>query len=183
MAISDFFSRFRKATPAPAVAARIRAFNEKGYVIIQQAIEHRLIDTFWTEVQQQVAENPALTLSVYGKIFRNAERNMAEVAAGRTTLRIIDIERHSKLASALFLHPACAEFLTALYGGVRPTAIQTLTYEFSSEQRAHSDKFLVSPPTVGPVYDRESLAASWIACEDADEHNGALVIYPGSHRI
>jgi len=62
------------------------------------------------------------------------------------------------------------------------TCLQTLTYQYSSQQRAHSDLFLVDPPWVGG-YERSTLAASWIALEDADERNGALLIYPGSHLL
>lgn len=168
--------------PSRAIAEKVGHFRDNGYVIFERAIDADLIDRFWADVERQIEDNPDLTFSVHEKVFSNAERKRLS-GAERTTLRIIDIERHSSLAGALILHDVCSKFLTALYGGVKPTCIQTLTYEKSSEQGAHSDKFLVSPPTVGPAYDRETLAASWIACEDADEGNGALTIYPGSHKI
>ena len=60
--------------------------------------------------------------------------------------------------------------------------VYPLPSELSSEQRAHSDKVLVSPPYIGP-YDRETLAASWLALEASSEANGALIIYPGSHKL
>jgi ectoine hydroxylase-related dioxygenase (phytanoyl-CoA dioxygenase family) len=65
---------------------------------------------------------------------------------------------------------------------VAPTCLQTLTYKYSSEQGAHSDKKLVSPPQAHD-YDRESLVASWFALEPSSVENGALIVYPGSHRI
>ncbi len=170
----------RQRWPMPEKAAY---FDEHGYIIFEQAISHDLIDAFWTDVDRQLRDNPALTFSVCDKIFTNAERPNVPEAKGSTVLRIIDIERHSKIAPQLMLHPVCSGFLKEVYGGVPPACLQTLTYEHSSQQAAHSDKFLVSPPTVGPFYDRETLTASWIACEDANEENGALIIYPGSHKL
>jgi ectoine hydroxylase-related dioxygenase (phytanoyl-CoA dioxygenase family) len=80
------------------------------------------------------------------------------------------------------LHSAILEFFTAYYE-MPPTEIQTLPYKCSSQQGAHSDMHLVSSPTVGARYSRESLAAAWCACERATEENRALIIYPGSHRF
>ena len=176
------FPFFKKPRLSP-MRSKVSYFEEHGYVIFENAVALSVIDAFWADVERQLRDNPALTFSVSGKIFTNAERPSVPEAKGSTVLRIIDIERHSALAPQLMLHPVCSSFLKELYGGVPPTCLQTLTYEHSSEQEAHSDKFLVSPPTVGPLYDRETLAASWIACEDASEENGALIIYPGSHKL
>lgn len=174
-----FFNK-RRLSPMREKAAY---FEEHGYVIFENAVAHELIDAFWADVERQMRDNPALTFFVFDKIFTNAERPNVPEAKGSTVLRIIDIELHSTIAPQLMLHPLCSEFLKEVYGGVLPTCLQTLTYEHSSQQAAHSDKYLVSPPTVGPFYDRETLAASWIACEDANEENGALIIYPGSHKL
>jgi ectoine hydroxylase-related dioxygenase (phytanoyl-CoA dioxygenase family) len=176
------FPYFKKRRPPP-LREKAAYFEEHGYVIFENAVAHDLIDAFWADVNRQMQENPALTFSVNDKIFTNAERPNVPEAKGSTVLRIIDIERHSALAPQMMLHPVCSDFLKEVYGGVLPTCLQTLTYEHSSQQAEHSDKYLVSPPTVGPFYDRETLAASWIACEDANEENGALIIYPGSHKL
>jgi ectoine hydroxylase-related dioxygenase (phytanoyl-CoA dioxygenase family) len=181
-AASLFDKLLSRRRPSP-LAEKVAYFHENGYVIFENAVDHDLIGAFWADVDRQMRDNPALTFSVFDRIFTNAERPLVPEAKGSTVLRIIDIERHSEIAPQLMLHPVCAEFLKTLYDGVAPTCLQTLTYEHSSQQAAHSDKFLVSPPTVGPFYDRETLAASWIACEDADEENGALIIYPGSHKL
>ncbi|NWG45512.1 MAG: phytanoyl-CoA dioxygenase family protein [Alphaproteobacteria bacterium] len=163
------------------IAKAIEDFQTDGYVIFRDAIDHDLIDRFWRDVDNQIIHNPYLTWSLHGKIYRNSEVSRGAVNTD-TTLRIIDMESHSQLAARLMLHESVQSFLEAYYG-YDPTAIQTLTYKFSSEQGAHSDLYLVSPPAVGPYYYRDSLAASWVACEDATEENGALVIYPGSHKL
>lgn len=80
------------------------------------------------------------------------------------------------------LSPVVTDFLS-LYYGTAPSVLQTLTYKYSSQQGAHSDLHLVNPPTTGTKYNRQSLAAAWFACEEANKNNGALVIYPKSHLL
>ncbi|MBL8350008.1 MAG: phytanoyl-CoA dioxygenase family protein [Burkholderiaceae bacterium] len=156
-------------------------FQEKGYVVLPQSISHHVVDGFWQEVDDQIQNNPELTMVLFGEVIKNAQAQ-GELLSNGNVLRIIDIENHSPRARDLMLDPAITEFLTAYYDHP-PTAIQTITYKYSSQQGTHSDLHLVSPPGAGGQYDRESLTAAWIACEDADETNGALVIYPGSHRL
>lgn len=152
-------------------------FNEHGYCVFSKAFDLALGDAFWADVEHQIAHNEQLSYSLYGKIYQGPNTP----PDGKKLPRIIDIESHSELARQLILISPIAKFLHALYG-YPATCMQTLTYKFSSEQRAHSDKVLVSPPYVGP-YDRDTLAASWLALEASSEANGALIIYPGSHKL
>jgi ectoine hydroxylase-related dioxygenase (phytanoyl-CoA dioxygenase family) len=167
---------------APLIERRqaVRAFRRDGYVVLRGVVEPERIDAFWRRVEHHVETTPELLFSRAGKLLRNDELDPGDTA--RRRLRVTNIETVEPSAAELFLHPAIARFLKALYGKA-PTAIQTLTYKYSSEQGAHSDRYLVSPRAVGAEYDRDTLAASWIACEDADPENGALIIYPGSHTL
>lgn len=157
--------------------AALAYFNEHGYCVFSNAFDLALGNAFWADVEHQIAHNEQLSYSLYGKIYQGTNTP----PDGKKLPRIIDIESHSKLARDLILTTPIAKFLNALYG-CPGTCLQTLTYKFSSEQRAHSDKVLVSPPYIGP-YDRETLAASWLALEASSEANGALIIYPGSHKL
>ncbi len=149
--------------------------------MIKGAVAADELDRFWAEVESAIETNPDLTFSLFGQILKNHEVR-GQVLKDGQVLRIVDLEDHVPLARDLMLAPPVTTFLSAYYDDA-PTAIQTLTYKFSSQQGAHSDMHLVSPPTVGQQYFRESLTAAWFACEDADERNGALIIYPGSHRL
>jgi ectoine hydroxylase-related dioxygenase (phytanoyl-CoA dioxygenase family) len=115
---------------------------------------------------------------MYGQIYTGTSVPLD----GKKLPRIIDIESHVADAGRLMLAPVICKFLQRWYKGVAPTCLQTLTYKYSSEQGAHSDKLLVSPPQAYD-YDRESLVASWFALEPSSRRNGALIIYPGSHRV
>lgn len=164
------------------IADKQAFFAENGYVVFEKAISDDVIDEFWRDAEHQISENPALRFSVGEEIFDNKTRWSRKIDPDGPTLRVIDMERHSAPTVKLALNDIIVDFLRAEYSAA-PTCIQTLTYEKSSEQGPHSDKYLVAPPTVGMDYNRESLRAAWIACEATDEKNGALILYPGSHRL
>lgn len=150
-------------------------FEEHGYVVLSRAVPVARLEAFWAGVERLIASDK-LTYSVHGQIYTGADVPME----GRRLPRIIDIESHLPEARELMLCEPIDRFLRAWYGAA-PTCLQTLTYKYSSEQGAHSDKSLVGPPAAWD-YDRETLAASWIAVEASDERNGALIVYPGSHK-
>jgi ectoine hydroxylase-related dioxygenase (phytanoyl-CoA dioxygenase family) len=56
-------------------------------------------------------------------------------------------------------------------------AVQSLYFEFGSEQTLHRD------PVVVPTRSHGHLLAAWIALEDIGAESGALVYVPGSHRL
>lgn len=66
--------------------------------------------------------------------------------------------------------------LRQLYGR-EPMPFQTLNFPIGTEQKVHSDTihFNCDPPTY--------MCGVWVALEDIDMNNGALLYYPGSHRL
>lgn len=74
------------------------------------------------------------------------------------------------------LAPRVLRMLRQLYGR-KPRPFQTLNFPIGTEQRVHSDviHFASDPPTY--------MCGVWVALEDIDESNGALVYYPGSHKL
>jgi ectoine hydroxylase-related dioxygenase (phytanoyl-CoA dioxygenase family) len=160
---------------------RIRYMRTNGYVVFAGAIDHAQVDQFWNDVEWHLGHNDDLSFAMYDKILKNADVK-GEVLQENSVLRIIDLDRHSEVVPRIMLHPIIQHFLVDYYQA-QPTVLQTLTYKFSSQQGAHSDLYLVSPGWAGERYDRSRLMASWLACEDATEANGGLVLYPGSHLL
>jgi ectoine hydroxylase-related dioxygenase (phytanoyl-CoA dioxygenase family) len=153
-------------------------FDRFGYVIFKDAVSPDLIENFWSKVEKAISDNDNLTYTMYGQIYTGPDTPLD----GKKLPRIVDIESHVEDAPRLMLAPVVCKFLQHWYKGVAPTCLQTLTYKYSSEQGAHSDKLLVSPPHADN-YDRETLVASWFALEPSSLSNGALIVYPGSHRV
>jgi hypothetical protein len=138
------------------IAEAVDYYDKHGYVVFTNAFSRQVGFQFWQDVEQQIAENDLLTYSWYGQFYSGRHAPLE----GKKLPRIIDIESHSDFAAKLLMAPVISSFLSAVYQGVEPTCLQTLTYKFSSEQGAHSDKTLVAPPCAHD-YDRESLTAAW----------------------
>lgn len=160
------------------IGAAVEYFDRFGYVVFKDSISQDIIDGFWSDVERAIQSNDHLTYTMYGQIYTGTNVPLD----GKKLPRIIDIESHVAQSRRLMLAPVVRRFLRRWYKGVAPTCLQTLTYKYSSEQGAHSDKLLVAPPQAHD-YDRETLVASWFALEASSHRNGALVIYPGSHRV
>jgi ectoine hydroxylase-related dioxygenase (phytanoyl-CoA dioxygenase family) len=160
------------------IEAAIEFFHSNGFVVFRNAVSPAIADAFWEEVEENVAHNPHLQFSMHGRIYtgRDLPENLRVMLP-----RIIDIQGHAALTVHLMFGRPIPDFLHALYG-TAPTCLQTLTYKFSSEQGAHSDCYLVSPPCVGD-YNRRTLTAAWIPFEVSTTRNGALIVYPGSHKL
>jgi ectoine hydroxylase-related dioxygenase (phytanoyl-CoA dioxygenase family) len=82
----------------------------------------------------------------------------------------------SDAAVEIILHPRLIGFLRLIFNA-RPVAMQTLVFEYGSEQRGHMDFAYVH--TRNPA----SLAAAWVACEDVTPDAGPLFYYLASHRL
>jgi len=61
--------------------------------------------------------------------------------------------------------------------GRHPRPFQTLNFPVGTSQLAHSDTIHFNSLPSG------FMAGVWVALEDIDENNGALIYYPGSHRL
>jgi hypothetical protein len=159
------------------IESAVQYFQNWGYVILTDAFPVAQGNAFWGDLERAMAQNTPLTCSAWGQLYTYPD---VPLEAGRFP-RVVDAESHVPSSRELMLAPPIVKFLEFYYSGL-PTCLQTLTYKYSSEQGAHSDKTLVSPPAASD-YDRETLTASWIALEDSDETNGALIVYPGSHKL
>ncbi len=90
--------------------------------------------------------------------------------------RVIDDWGASSGIRDLACLPNILSLLAILYG--RPSIpMQTINFGRGTEQRVHSDSIHFSSVPEG------FMCGVWIALEDIDEDNGALVVYPRSHRL
>jgi hypothetical protein len=90
--------------------------------------------------------------------------------------RVMDGWRSSRAVRSIALFPRVLRTLRQIYGR-EPKPFQTLNFPVGTEQRPHSDviHFASDPPSY--------MCGVWLALEDVDESNGALVYYPGSHML
>ena len=90
--------------------------------------------------------------------------------------RIHDIHSHCPAALALYLDRQIFDWVR-LFLGEEPVAIQSLYFEYGSEQALHRD------PVVVPIQSHGHMIAAWIALEDIGPDCGPLIYVPGSHRL
>jgi hypothetical protein len=90
--------------------------------------------------------------------------------------RIPDLHGHSARALRLYLDKTLF-YWTELIFGQPAIAIQSLYFEYGSEQGLHRDPMFV--PATPPSH----LLAAWIALEDIAADSGPLSYVPGSHRL
>lgn len=94
----------------------------------------------------------------------------------RSRSRIHDLHSHSESALALYLNRQIFDWVE-LIAGTEVVAIQSLAFEYGSQQLLHRDAVVV--PTGAPGH----LIAAWIALEDIGPDCGPLIYVPGSHRL
>ena len=126
------------------------------------------VDRLWREKPADVAyayDGPARSM-------RYAEESRDR----RTRYRIHDAHSHAESFRDLYLEPNIHRWIDLLLGepGV---AIQSLYFQYGSEQMLHRDPIVVPTSADGHLF------AAWIALEDIEDGAGALVYVPGSHRL
>lgn len=160
----------------PSEAELLSRWHEEGVVVLPAAVDAALIDRLWSDVDRAWRERPSVRINVLGA----GERDLAEVgerdALPSTTYRIMNFHDVSAAAVEIVLQPKLVRFLSLIFDA-RPVGMQTLVFEYGSEQRGHMDFAYVH--TRNPA----CLAAAWVACEDVSPDAGPLFYYVASHRL
>ncbi len=91
-------------------------------------------------------------------------------------IKDLDIKICKEAALALYLDRQIFAHVGRLFGE-EPVAIQSLYFEFGSQQALHRD------PVVVPIHEPGHMIAAWIALEDISPDCGPLLYVPGSHRL
>ena len=156
-------------------AARLRHFAEQGYLTFEPGLDPALLDGVVADVERLWREKPRdLAYAYDGPARPMSEAD--EARERRVRYRIHDLHSHSPHALALYLDRRLFD-LAGLVLGEEPVAVQSLYFEYGSEQVLHRD------PVVVPTASHGHLLAAWIALEDIGPDCGALLYVPGSHRL
>lgn len=160
---------------SPQSADELKRFREEGYLHVAGAIEPELIDRLLADYEEVWRSRPPIRALIEG----HGEVSLAD-APERSTLdhhhyRVMDLQDWSEAAREVMLHPAIvgrlAEFL-----GETPVGMQSLFFEYGSEQGIHQDFPYVQAAKLS------HLVGVWVALESVDDGNGPLFYYPGSQR-
>jgi len=120
--------------------------------------------------------DPMLPMSVIDRAISELKNHPDMVQNMHHGSRVFNGWTSSPAVRTLALAPRVLRVLQQLYGR-KPKPFQTLNFPTGTEQRAHADiiHFHTDPPSY--------MCGVWVALEDIDLGNGALVYYPGSHKL
>jgi ectoine hydroxylase-related dioxygenase (phytanoyl-CoA dioxygenase family) len=179
--LEEIVAYCRSVEPDPARQFALREqllhWTHFGYVVLEGAIPHDLIDAFLADVDELFAEREKYHVLVSSGYHTYVPvKDYRDPDYRHHGLRIIDFHNSSVAAKKLSLHPSIVAFLTHLFRD-RVVAMQSLTFLKGTQQAIHQDYAYV-------VADVPShLCATWIALEDVHPDSGPLYYYAGSHSI
>ena len=167
--------RLDRSELSPSTADAVGQFIRDGYCVFDLGIDDELLDRMLARVEELWRDRPEDLAYAAGGPARRITHGDPERDRG-PGCRIHDHYSHCRAAESLYLSPRLFEVVAALLGE-KPVAIQSLFFEYGSQQALHRDEVVV------PVAEPGHLLAAWIALEDISPESGALTYVPGSHRL
>ena len=137
--------------------SQIDKFYEDGFLLLDFTIDLSLIDQALRDMQTLHKKKPKKNSYQKGQ-------------------RIQDGWKYSEAVHELATEKNVLHCLDKIYGR-RALPFQTLNFPVGTEQKLHSDTVHFNSMPSG------FMAGAWIALGDVDRENGALVYYPGSHKL
>lgn len=160
---------------SPQEAEQLRFWMENGYLIIEDAVPHEVIDQVIRDIEVAwEGHNPAIHVEHW-------QDHVMYISPVRPELKgklakLLDFHAFSEAARQAMFAPKLARFLQLIFE--RPVlAFQSLYFERGTQQPIHQDTAYVV------VNSPMELAASWIALEDIQTNAGELEYYAGSHKM
>lgn len=174
--IDGYVARLTKL-PNYDLAAKLKHWHEKGFVVFEQAISRDLIQEFMHDIGHLIAnyQEYEVPIEIRGQQISNRDTDAFPV--DMTGVKLNQMHCFSKAAARLSLSSNIADFLSHVFQN--PASVcQSLTFWRGSEQPIHIDY-----PYVRQQTKLAYLAASWIPLEDVSPDAGPLAYYPGGHRV
>jgi phytanoyl-CoA hydroxylase len=157
-------------------ATLLEQWSRDGYVRFPGLIEDNEIDRLVDDAERAWTERPRIDINVsdLGILELPAAPSREEI--GHHHFRLLDLQDTYETPRRILLGPRLIRFLSLIFDDT-PVAMQSLYFEYPSEQETHQDFPFVQSQILS------HLVGCWIACEDVGKSNGPLVYYPGSHRL
>jgi ectoine hydroxylase-related dioxygenase (phytanoyl-CoA dioxygenase family) len=163
-AFEEIDNRLNRNEISEADAEHCHYWATNGYVILENLIEHSVLDDVWNAYERAIKA---------GRIKLEPETaGENDPYPGRY------LNPHKKIGALckILKHPKLLRYIRLLMER-EPKPLQTIFSHKGSQQGLHSDSIHMTTYPLG------YLTAAWIAFEDIHPDCGPLVYYPGSHRL
>lgn len=163
-------------------ASLLRSWNEDGYILLRKFFPpshveniNELIDRLWGA---RASRNDNLIVDAYLNTSRQKRMFFRDAKNEVRTLphKINDLYLEYDEVRNIVLNIELTRIISLLLKGT-PLVINTLNFEFGSEQDDHVDTFYMPPKKVN------CMLATWIALETVTPESGPIRYYPRSHKI
>lgn len=155
---------------------QLRFFREHGWLKLEQAVPHALIDKVLADVEQAWCDLPPQLVLSNALKAPTPMGEVAQVSGFRAaSVRYLDFHNASDAAAEIMMLPAVLRFAEVCFGE-KIAAMQTLLFENGTQQSSHQDFAFVH--SLRPA----CLMGAWVALEDARVDAGPLFYWDRSHR-
>ncbi len=142
---------------SPSDADKLRSFLRDGFMVFRGILPASLVD------EALLAMDTAVANGYHGYRYRESTR-------------LEQLHVHFPAIRDLWLHPEIHRLLGLIFDE-ESEPCQSLGFVFGSQQDAHQDTIHLTPFPAG------YMSGVWIALKDVQADAGALMVYPGSHRL
>lgn len=174
--LTQLDQRTRDGEVSSETAEKLRHFHTHGYVAFPGLLGDAGADGLVAEHDAAWRDRWPIQALVEGIGVADLASLPAKSALETHHYRLNDIQDASEAVRQAMMLPEINEFLGLLFADT-PVAMQSLFFEYGSEQGTHQDFPYVQSRILS------HLVGCWMACEDVHADNGPLFYYPGSHRL
>lgn len=168
--------RREAGTVSDEEAALLEQWRRDGYLRFGGLIEEEEIDRLVTDAERAWTERPRIDINVSDLGILELPAAPPREEIGHHHYRLLDLQDAYETPRRILLTSRLIRFLSLLFDDT-PVAMQSLYFEYPSEQEVHQDFPFVQAQILS------HLVGCWIACEEVGSANGPLLYYPGSHRL
>lgn len=155
---------------------QLESWRRDGFLQLSGAIPESLIDALRDDYERAWTERPPCSVRVAGHGVQEFPDVLPREELGHHYYRLLSFHEHSGPARDVMFHDSITSALGDIFDAP-PVAMQSLFFEYGSEQDIHQDYPYVRAQHL-PV-----LVGVWISLDDVDDDNGPLFYVPGSHRV
>jgi phytanoyl-CoA hydroxylase len=154
----------------------LRQWRRDGFIVLKNVVDTVCIEELLAHYYRAWEERPMCNILWEGGGVTRLSDAPSRDELTHHHYRLMDFHNLSEAGRSIALHPTIIKYVRLILDD-DPVCMQSLFFEYGSEQGMHQDFPWVCPDILS------HLIGCFVACEDSKEENGGLMYYPGSHLV